>query len=448
MSWWKRLFTPPASPESFELPEGFREDSIMPSPDARKLAYVVPGRDGWRVEVNGHSDARWQGAGGLYFAPDSSDVAYAAMYRNEWYAVYRRKIHGPYLDIGTTSPTVSPDGASVAYTARLPAGWYGFRDGVACCGPYEGFCGGGLLFSPDSRRLAGAVQLGHEWAAMMDGKELGRHASILERSWTFSPDSRRFAYLAGSGQLNERTGMPSHATVVVDGVEEVTCEHDPSRRLGLAPEVHFSPDSRRVAYGLHTVEGFRFVVDGIPGATYGALVSGVGADPDRLRLPGAKRVTFRYGAFSFSPDSRHFAYAVADLKRNRHVVVLDGEEMATHDSVVNSPVVFSPDSQRIAYGAADGSDQFLVLDWTPLRSFYGLCLGAGGASFSADSQHVAYLTMPARNRYAFAIDAESWALEDGPVIGTNLVWDGETAHTLACRDRCVSVRRFPEPGGA
>jgi hypothetical protein len=113
-----------------------------------------------------------------------------------------------------------------------------------------------------------------------------------------------------------------------------------------------------------------------------------------------------------------------------------------HASLVNAPVLFSPDSRRVAYGAAEGSEQYVVLDMTPLRGHYGLVFQA--ATFSPDSSHIAYLAMPGQRSYEVAVDAKEWPLADGPIAGACLIWeDNSVVRILAARGRRVLPVRYP-----
>jgi hypothetical protein len=92
---------------------------------------------------------------------------------------------------------------------------------------------GGLVFSPDSQRLAYGCKRRGKWMVVLDGKEGPTFDGVGEDSLRFSPDSKRFMYAAGRAQL---------LFAVIDGIESRVPEEM------LAPGPVFSPDSRHVAY--------------------------------------------------------------------------------------------------------------------------------------------------------------------------------------------------------
>src|SRR5262249_5216962 len=55
----------------------------------------------------------------------------------------------------------------------------------------------GLVFSPDSRRLACVVRQGDSWRVVVDGEEGNGYDEVV--GFVLSPDSRRFAYAARDG---------------------------------------------------------------------------------------------------------------------------------------------------------------------------------------------------------------------------------------------------------
>jgi hypothetical protein len=152
----------------------------------------------------------------------------------------------------------------------------------------------GLIFSPDSRRVA-YVAHSKQWLLVVDGVEDRRHEGVSEP--IFSPDSRRLAYAAVRGRKT---------LAVIGGVEGP--EFDSVGLGGL-----FSPDGRRTAYevGLHdekTSWRYAAVIDGTLGKPYLSMV----APP------------------VFSPDSAHVAF-LAQRHDNKYVIVVDGEESQPYD---------------------------------------------------------------------------------------------------------------------
>jgi hypothetical protein len=424
--------------DSFELPLGTITQGklacLTPSPDATRLAYAVQEPDGRQhVEVNGHRQPTYDDVCGITFSPDSRRLAYAPQRGRQRLVVVDGREYEPYEDIGLTSPVFSPDSRHVAYTALRGGRWFVLRDSAIVGGPYEGFSPGGIVFSPDSARIIYCVKEGASWAIVVDGTQRLPHDNILERSWGFTPDSKGPAYAAC-----RRTWRGTVAFVVIGGRKGEDWSQDEARRSGLSSEILFSPDGKRVAYGVGQKGKFFLVIDDVAQKKYDGLVSGWGGSRDWPRFPNFGKASCRSGMLTFSPDGRHFAYAVAD--RGQHVLVHDGDEVGRHEGILNAPVVFSPDSRRYAHGAQRGPKQFMVVDGRMLEAFDGIPTSA--PVFSPDSARVAYLAL-CGGEYFLAVDDEVCLLRDGPIVGAPLVWDHAAhLHALVAKGRRVAVARL------
>lgn len=437
--------------ESFEVPRGAKPKSSVPSPDATRVAYVVEDRGSVHIEVSGRRvPGDYDDVRNLTWSPDSHRLACLGRRGSRGFIRFileEGEELGPYDDIGITSPAFSPDSRHIAYAACRGGRWYAMLDGKAVGEACEGFVPGGLLFSPDSRNIAYAIKKETHWAVLVNGEVRGTHLGVIERSLSFSPDSARLAYFALHSRRKEGFfrslfgGGPEvwNTGLVVNGRWEQLWKHDEtSQRDGVAPDIYFSSDSRRIAY-LAKQEGKSFVVvDGTPQRKGDGLVSGWGADPSWALFPDHGKVSCKPGSISFSPDSRHVAYALAE--GDRHVLVYDGEVRARHEKMTNAPVLFSPDSRKVAYAAEEGDDQLVVVDDRPGKRYHGI---AGDRGFSPDSSHFVYFAMYAPKEYACVVDDEEWPLPGGPVLGSRIVWnDDHNLHALIAKDRRVMVVRL------
>ena len=137
---------------------------------------------------------------------------------------------------------------------------------------------GSVTVSPDSRRVSYGAGAGDKQFVVVDGREEKQYDAILEGTPLFSPDSRRVAYVAGVGDkqfvvVNGREekqydGITDSSTFQYDGQpagglcrwrgRQTVCrgrKRETSSRMKqydaliLEGTPHFSPDSRRVAYG-------------------------------------------------------------------------------------------------------------------------------------------------------------------------------------------------------
>jgi hypothetical protein len=432
-------------------------NSLVVSPDSRRVAYAARRGARWLAVVDGVEREVDGWISGLMFSPDSRHVAYgvlrgfpnSTLSGKESFAVDGVEGKEYEQSIGGLRGFVfSPDSRRVAYVAELPPPG---RDSQAGRGKefvvVDGVEGkeydlidpegskGTPVFSPDSRRVAYVAQLGGKEFVVVDGVE-GKEGS---GDLVFSPDGRRVAYLANRGDKQ---------LVVVDGVEgkeyfwiDVHAEDAPL--FGGLPV--FSPDSKRVAYAASDLEpggeparpGVKclVVVDGVEGKRYDGIITGPPV---------------------FSPDSHHVAYTVAHVARPgdsqpspepmTQWVVVDGVEGKEYGGIGRESLVFSPDSRRVAYVARRGGKELVVVDGVEGNEYGGIqarpgfgptpgVLGVleGSLVFSPDSRHVAYLARRGDKQF-LVVDGVEGKEYEGFLSGSRLVFDSPTQlHALAFR---------------
>lgn len=442
---------------SFNLPSMAVTSSIIASPDSTHIAYVVADPMGVHVGLNGRSFYPYEyiaggiGGQGITFSPDSQRIGYVAGRNGKRFVVCDEVEYRRYDKIGMTSPVFSPDSKRVAYTAakqrnswfgkKQSENWFAVVDEQIIGGPYEGFAPGGILFSPDSQKIAYVVKDGENWSVILDGKVHGKYSHTRMRTLTFSPDSTKLGYVAlVGGKVN--SGRIGEAIIIVDGLPPKVWPYNEKAETCVSTDIYFSPNSERVAYWVSRNGKSFLVVDGIQHKEYdGDIVSGWNYPenhPEAVKLPGYGRMSWKPGNISFSPDSKHFASAVEDS--TQCVLVYDGADRMQHQKITSWPIIFSPDSKRIVYVAEKERTQFVVLDWTLQKSYYGI---TGDRRFSPDSRHLAYFAMEQQNKFSLAIDQETVAIQGGPVHGANIVWDdSDKLHTLVADRRSISVVCF------
>ena len=294
--------------------------------------------------------------------------------------------HGEMVIIGGERPdtlAISPDGKHTAYT---------------CENPHWEFPA--IRFAPrQAEQVPSPPEGSNKWClAVVDGvggKKYDeivtfqyppsyRYSAPITRTYFFSPDSQRLAYVA-----------LAHGSyfIVADGVEGAPYQEIYS--------MAFSPDSKHVAFAAK--KGGRFVVvrDGVEGGMYDAPPPGHLDDFVRQSrgyfdeaFPEWK-ATFNTPELVFSPDSRHLAYAVRDLNKAT-VVVLDGMERGGYSQVAR--LTFSPDSSRLAYFADDGKGWLLAMTGVDGKEYeiprYRLTSSFGvhqAIVFSPNGKHFAYV---------------------------------------------------------
>lgn len=393
-----------------------RLDSIHPSgllrlsSDNRRIAFWTVSEKGPCVVVDGIQctphDEYYDDIDRMYrlvvFSPDSKRVAWAARVGdgNVDSVVVDGIQVGSYRGI-VTWVIFSPDSRRVAYWA--PDGLWDFVviDGVASSKRYNfgySHLREGPVFSPDSRHVAFAGRSGDHCFVVVDGAEQAKYKEVS--GIVFSPDSQRVAYWA------EKTETEN--TVVVGGCE--LSHHSDDTFF----EPLFSPDGKRMAYTIRRDRTFFAVIDGTKG-------------PPCASWP----------EITFSPDSRHVAYA--SLIGNKPSLVIDG--VATSHARyehIGTRIVFSHDSRRMVYAAQTGGKWFLNVDGVDDRSYVGVVIDS--ITFSPDSKHISYVAV-AGNRWLTNTDGTEGRKYDG-VRGSALVFSPGSewlAYPARTRDQCLVV---------
>jgi hypothetical protein len=473
--------TPPPSEGKLEVREVrlgrmiSSRDDIKVSRDQKRVAFKVKKGEKEVVVVDGREGQGYDTVrSGWFFSPDSRRIAYAARRDGLQFIIVdgvEGKGYEPWDDM---YPIFSPDSKRIASMVRRSNGTMMVIDGVEGK-PYRSLetQPPPHVFSPDSKRSIYAAESDKgRWVAVVDGIE-GKAYDFVE-SVQFSPDSRRFLHEASRG---------GDSFVVVDGVEGPAFS-----RVSLFSDggVHFSPDSKRVAYIAYPKPLKKFakmmVVDGVAGKEYDDIefvpqifspdsrhfgyVAKIGVK-QCIVIDGHESPLFdRIGYLRFSSDGKHTAYSAS--RGNEVVTLCDGKEVAkaagafspdwqhlvyiaprgrgwtvvrdgkdgarhTVGETWRTQLFFSPDSQRLAYRASQAREiEFVVVDG--IQSIRYQLVDVGNPIFSPDSKHFAYWAAPASGKWHVFVDKAYSDAYDEPVFGSKLVFDGpDTLHALAVR---------------
>ncbi len=345
---------------------------------------------------------------------------------------------------------------------------------------YEWIVARSLTHSLDSKHYGYVVQQGDSMFVVIDGKEGKPYREIAPTNILFAPVGSRYAYYA-------RPKAGGKWVVVIDGEE--------SKEFDQVAKLSFSPDGKRVAFGVEQGGKQFFVVDNrvgsekefdkVAGGSFTWSPDGkqyaYGAVRDsKVIIISAGRESKAYKEATqpmFSPDSQHVVY-VASPAENQAVVVLDEKEQKQYRRVVAESIRYSPDSKRLAYIASHNDPQgkeqmFFVIDGQETTPYDALnrdsfifspdskrtsfqCVknkkaivvidGLEGkdyddvrlAQFSPDSKKMAYIALRDRRVYAVTDNAEGRGY-DGIA---NLVFssDGKMAFVAAkAQKQCVVV---------
>jgi Tol biopolymer transport system component len=252
---------------------------------------------------------------------------------------------------------ISPDGNHLATLSKREtkpatgdkvAKWVVTLDGVDGK-EYDWIVPNSLEFSADSTSLAYIVQQGGKMFAVVNGQERTAYHEIVNSQLMVAPAGARFAYYAKV--------KPTSKTMVVIDAEE-------GKEFEAVGNVVFSPDGKRVAYGVESLGKMHFIIDGQPSKEYEKIAG---------------------GSFTWSPDSKRYAFGA--VQDGKIVVVVDGQEQLTCDEA--SRPTWSQDSQRFAYSIRRGKKMTLIVDGKEQKEF-DVVLGQS-ARFSPDGKRIAYL---------------------------------------------------------
>jgi hypothetical protein len=325
--------------------------SLVFSPNGERLAYVVGSGLEQAVVVDGKQEKTYDSISSITFSPDSQRLAYWAGF-GQWRVVVTNGRQGkPYQERG-----ISYLGGGKLWVSAE------FR---------------GLAFSPDSKHLAYSAISG-PWDKMIEGKWLthnentfavvdgreqrNRYIEIYDGP-IFSPDSQRQMYTA----RGEPPSPPllDYSVVVVNEVEQ---EHYDDVEFGT---LHFSPDSKRFAYVARAANHWFVVADGKAEKPYDAIRMSFDSSWCFDGVRNCSSSVEPRGP-TFSPDSQRMAYG-AQLG-GKWFVLVDGKAEGPYEGIVGN-ILFSPDSKFVAYSAKIGEKYVVVADGKKGNAFDGLVNG-------------------------------------------------------------------------
>ncbi len=324
----------------------------------------------------------------LKYSTDMKNITYVVYNDKKENIVYLNNTPSPRLyAVHPATPVFSPIQNRHAYIAAAgPNKMFVVVDGKT--GPVFDAIDN-LVFSFDGARHAYRAQKGKKQCVVVDGVPGPLYDGIPVnknlKNMTFSPDSKRFAYVGAKDDT---------CFLVVDNIEQ-------KQGFKLIEEVIFSPDSAHIYYKGQAEKIGReakwcVVSDGEPGPVYDG-VSGMNCsfdskhfayvamkDKKMMLVFDGKEGEFHdgVGAPTFSLDSRRFACAYLDKKK--WYVEIDGQKGPAFDNLLQ--FFFSWDSQRYAYMAVKKDKMYCVVDGETGPGYKGIA----GFLFSPDSKRYAY----------------------------------------------------------
>jgi Tol biopolymer transport system component len=321
------------------------------------------------------------------------------------HVAFREQVEGKWRIVRDGTPghdydeafnqSFSPDSEHLAYVARKGSARCVVMDGVegklfsAIDEPTEDQWP--FVFSPDSAHLAyvAVIAKGKE-SVVVDGVQGPVFDEILLHSFSFSANSRHFAYAARRG---------GRGIVVKDGKEVLEADDIFSEvhvfgntRIGETFGPFLSPDGTRLACAIRRGTNWVAIIDGIESQPWDSIVQLESVIPGN---PG------------FSPDGRQFTYTAE--RHDKMFVMLDQEELARCD--IASYVVFSPDGRRTAFVRGEEKQEggifkltaSVVRDGVPGKTFEG---EIKDIVFSPDGKKLAYTVtreLPPNREFSFVV---------------------------------------------
>lgn len=311
------------------------------SPDSQTVSYWTTLNNVSLAVING-KDYPVSNCGAVALSPDLRRLTYIRYYLNEmavvvdgvegkqYDAVADRLACPRYSYVCSPGIVFSPDSKRMAYAAKRAGKSFVVINGVE--GKEYDDISEAIVFSPASKRVAYVAWREKQCFVVLDGDEGKKYVKGFISGLAFSPDSKRFVYEINDGSKTR--------IVIIDGAEER--EFEISGNPLFVPAIIFSPDSQRIAYVENHNGKQHAVISAVRGAGYDSISNLV-----------------------FSPDSKHFACLV--LRRGKWVVVLDGVEGAEYDHI--TAPIFSPDSRHFAYCAVRGDKAFVAVDGVESKEY-------------------------------------------------------------------------------
>lgn len=222
---------------------------VVFSPDSRRVAWAAQKGGGKTVFIDGEPQPAFEDMMPLKFSPDSRHFAYPIKKSGKWHVCLDGQLGPAFEAVGSSGVTFRPDSSSMMFAAARTVPGKGQKWFLVEGERWIGDGGDGIgrnspAFSPDSRRLAYAVQEGRKWRVIVDDQPGPLVDGVSDP--IFSADSNHSAYHATEGQVN---------SVICDGRQG-------RRYRGVAGTgLLFSPDSRRLVYDVTKDEGHYIVVD-------------------------------------------------------------------------------------------------------------------------------------------------------------------------------------------
>lgn len=351
---------------------GFNDPGTVPGlfvadPSGNRLAYGVMGGGGITMVVDEKKGELYEGIAenSIRFSPDGKHLAYVGTRPTGHYLVFDGK---PYEYHGVAAQgVVFAPGDRYGWVAVRDRAQIAVIDGVESP-PYTGVAPAGILFSPDGKRTAYAATSGEKSLVVLDGEE----GELFDQvgGLQFSVDGR-FALYVGQRAGKSYAVVNTAAYGPYDSIRSTNGQLPTEDKLPQLFEI--SADGSRFGF-IASRDGEWFVnVDGKEDGPFKGC-AGLAISPEGSRVAylatrgegwllvvdGQEQPGLTVKTLSFSADGKHLGSVIR--KGNQFVAVIDGVEGKPYDRIEEPGIRFSPVGYRSAYVATQGDESFVVTD--------------------------------------------------------------------------------------
>jgi len=352
--------------------QALSSQSIVFTPDMRRVAYCVKDNGQQRVVINGIPGNAYDSVNIPDFSPDGRYFLYPARKGDKWLWV-----HGEQKEQFTDTSSL------VVYK----------------------------VYGPDSRSLATVYRKENKSYLNYQGVNGKKFDAIDVNSIRFSKKGNKVAYAAT---------RQNRQFIVFNGKEGPQFD-----QVGY-PII--SPDGNRLAYSVMQDKKYRVVVDGKAQAPLDGIVNIIFSDNSRHyayhAVTGNRQVVVHDGkmseryplvhTLSLSPDGKKLGFAIVadqpDHEGFKHYIVLSGKKKGAYETLVEGSLKFSPDGKLFAF-EAEMHDQFFLVCGDKEEKHYGDVMQAT-LTFSPDSRKHAYVAEYDSKRFVNLNGVESSAYQD------------------------------------
>ena len=352
------------------------------------------------------NDKLYKSISGITFSPDNNRLMYRIATGKKHYVICGSEKFGPYDEIYTM--IFSPDSKSHAFIARIGTDYHVIYNGKISK-PYA-FINNNPTFSPDSKRFLYIAAYNRERAysstyslevlTLVDrASKTNKYINSLTIksnviNFLISPDSSRIATITEAVKENgDRNQIYISDNINFEPVDETTNSSINVINNNIYSSVNnliFSPDSKHCLYSAKNNDGRGFIIcDNVTVKTYDH-------DPTIIFI----------GFIDGSGPKSKAIYVVEDMCHKFVTYDVDSKEFKEidYDYIFSTAVAISPDNKKVVYLASFNYQHYVICGDILIKLPYS---SADNIKFSPNSRYLTYSTKIKGSEYIFVYDLES-----------------------------------------